>query len=93
MTSTADRITADRHKGRSIEVTGIVRMIKGKGLAIFAGELADSVDERTGQISQREVWVWLPLAKVARDCDPETITGKAETLTIPEWLAQMKGLV
>ena len=83
-------ITRKRHAAKRVEVTVIVRYCKGKSLGIWQGEY-EPIKFRDGTSGQRELWHWLPVSQVERQTD--VITGKEETISLPEWLATAKGFV
>lgn len=68
-------------KSDLVDVTLEPRMERDKAQAFFQGEL-DGND--------REVWIWLPLSQieVSAKCPKGTVK-----VTLPEWLAQDKGLI
>lgn len=66
-------------KSDLIEVEVEFRMEKGGGIAVFNG---DFKEDEYG--NQREDWIWLPKSLVERD---------GNIFTMPEWLAQDKGLI
>ena len=65
---------------RLIDITCVVKMRKGRGIAI-----ADGTMEPTERGGEREKWFWLPAALVEENADG--------TVTLSEWLAIDKELV
>lgn len=57
-----------------------------KGIAIADGTTEQHTDPKTGEITEREKWTWLPKSQVEVNTDEGTVT-------MPEWLATEKGLV
>lgn len=82
-------------RGRTEDVSGIVRAVKPKSYGVWFGDEEEIQDQRTGELRKRQIWVWLPRKMTVRGdvSDPDVTTGKVETLTIPEWLAKDKGLI
>jgi hypothetical protein len=74
-------------------ITAEIRNSTDKGLAIFQGERHEVVDERTGEIFERDHFVWLPrkLATIKREWRTPDGRRMAE-IEIPEWLAKKKEL-
>lgn len=78
----------------AFELTAEIRQSTDKGLAIFQGERHDVVDERTGEIVERDHFVWLPrkLTTIKREWRDADGRRMAE-IEIPEWLARKKELI
>lgn len=78
----------------TFEFTAEIRNSTDKGLAIFQGETHEVVDERTGEIIERDHFVWLPkkLTTIRREWRDRNNRRMAE-LEIPEWLAKEKELL
>lgn len=78
----------------TFEFTAEIRNSTDKGLAIFQGETHEVVDERTGEIIERDHFVWLPkkLTTIRREWRDRDNRRMAE-LEIPEWLAKEKELL
>jgi hypothetical protein len=75
-------------------LTAEIRQSTDKGLAIFQGERHEVVDERTGEIVERDHFVWLPkkLTTILREWRDRDNRRMAE-LEIPEWLAKEKEMI
>lgn len=56
-----------------------------KGVAIADGTTEDFTDPKTGEVTLRDKWFWLPKSQVEINDDG--------TITLPEWLAQERGLI
>lgn len=61
------------------------RMVKGKAQAFFAGDY----EEAHGTADNKEVWIWLPLSQI----EITPINNVLSTVSMPEWLANEKGLI
>lgn len=69
-----------------------VRQVRDKAIAVADGTMDEQTDPRTGEITEREKWFWLPLSQI--EVEPEDYNaGDAVTVTLPEWLAMDKGLI
>lgn len=65
----------------------------GKAWMIWDGvSRAEVQDRRTGDMVDREKWLFLPKSQ-ARRPEPSTDKGQPETIELPEWLARKQGLV
>lgn len=56
-----------------------------KAIAVADGTMEEVVDQRTGEVTEREKWFWLPRSQIEID-------GEG-TVTLPDWLAREKGLI
>lgn len=56
-----------------------------KGIAVADGTMEEIADRETGEVKEREKWFWLPKSQVEVNDDG--------TITLPEWLAQEKGMI
>lgn len=74
----------------TVEIWAIVRATSAKGTALFQGGTRELVDERTGEILDKEHWHWVATKFVTR-LDPQR--GRAECVRLPEWLAKKEGLL
>lgn len=63
-----------------------VRQVRDKAIAVADG----TTEEHEGR--ERECWFWLPKSQI--EVDPQDYdVGDEVTVTLPEWLAQDKGLI
>lgn len=78
----------------SITITGEIRQSTERGLAIYQGEKHDVMDERTGEIVERDHYVWLPRSQVTIEREWRGSNGeRMAEIDVPEWLAREKDLV
>ncbi|MDX2307099.1 MAG: hypothetical protein NW216_02555 [Hyphomicrobium sp.] len=75
-------------------LTAEIRTSTERGLALFQGDTHDVVDERTGEITTRDHFVWVPKSQVtiAREWRGPKGERMAE-IEMPEWLAKEKEMV
>lgn len=74
------------------DVSCTVRQIRDKAIAVADGTTEEHTDQRTGEVTEREKWAWL--AKSLIEVDPEDYeVGDTVTVTMPEWVAEDKGLI
>lgn len=94
MTSGLDDLErrAGRSGGARITVTVMLCRLAGKSLAVTDGEREEHQDPRTGEIVEREKWVFLPRSQCSWS-PPDATPGTVVELTLPEWLAKEKGLI
>ena len=78
----------------TITITAEIRASTERGLALFQGERHEMMDERTGELTLRDHFVWVPKAQatIVREWRGPQGERLAE-VTIPEWMAKQKGLV
>ena len=78
----------------TVTITAEIRHTTERGLALFQGATHEVVDERTGEIRERDHFVWLPKSRVeiAREWRGSKGERMAE-IEVPEWLAKEKELV
>lgn len=78
----------------TITITAEIRRTTERGLALFQGERREVMDERTGELTMRDEFVWL--AKSQATIRREWSGPKGERLAeieLPEWVAKERGLV
>lgn len=68
-----------------VEVSLDFRKETAGAYAFYQGDTTE--DEETGEI--KEVWIWLPKSQVSI----ESRKGELCTVSMPEWIAQEKGLI
>lgn len=74
------------------DVSCTVRQIREKAIAVADGTTDSKTDKDTGEVTEREKWFWL--AKSLIEVDPEDYeVGDTVTVTMPEWVAEDKGLI
>lgn len=85
-----------------VEVAAVVRGLKPRAIALADGTTEDWQDPRTGEITQREKWFWIPKSKLGlrepgergRPLDLEQVTrGQHVIATLPAWLAKERGMI
>lgn len=78
----------------TITITAEIRQGTERGLAIFQGHRHEVMDERTGELVERDHFVWLPKRQVTitREWRGKGNERLAE-IEMPEWLAKERGLV
>lgn len=69
-----------------IDVELEARIVKGKAQAFWQGDYQNNEEGE----EPKEEWVWLPLSQIEVE---ESGSGKCVMVTMPEWLAQNKGLI
>lgn len=74
------------------DISCVVRQVREKAIAVADGATTEYTDPRTGEVTEREKWYFLPLSQI--EVDPTDYdVGDTVTVTMPEWLATHKGLV
>ena len=74
------------------DVAVTVRQVREKAIAVADGTTHEHTDDRTGEITQRETWYFLPKSVI--EVDPEDYAvGDSVVVTVPEWLAMDKGMI
>jgi len=78
----------------TVTITAEIRSTTERGLALFQGDRHEVVDERTGEIVERDHFVWLPKSQVTitREWRGRDHERMAE-IEVPEWLAKEKELI
>lgn len=80
-----------------IEVSATIREVRPSSLKIADGTSEEVQDKRTGELTEREVWKFLPKSQVEIEghdmADAESLVGQTITILVPKWLAEEKGLV
>jgi hypothetical protein len=79
-------------RNRNVELSVIVRQVREKSIALADGETEDVTNPVTGEITQRERWIWCPKSQVQRPA-PAAKPGDVESVIVPEWLAKDRGLI
>ena len=79
-------MTSKEDSNALVDIACEFRQDREKSIVVWAGEMEDVTDERTGEIREREKWVFLPKSLAQYDND-------AKTVTMPEWMAVEKGLI
>lgn len=79
-------------RNRNVELSVIMRQVRTASIALADGKTEDVTNPVTGEITQRERWIWCPKSQVQRPA-PAAKPGEAETVLIPEWLAKDRGLI
>ena len=82
----------------TIVVTAEIRHSTARGLALYQGERHEVVDERTGEVLERDHYVWLPRSQVTiirewRGGGRDGGGARMAEIAVPEWLARQKELV
>lgn len=77
-----------------VTITAEIRHTTERGFALFQGERHEVVDERTGEIVERDHFVWVPKSQVTITREWRGSQGERfAEVTIPEWMAKQKGMV
>ena len=78
----------------TISITAEIRNTTDRGIALFQGDRHEVVDERTGEVVERDHFVWLPKSQITitREWRGENNERMAE-IDVPEWLAKEKELI
>lgn len=74
----------------STDLAVLVREVREKAIAVSDGTTEEWQDPRTGEISERERWIWLPRSQVTLR-DGRLEKGQTVTIAVPEWLAKQGG--
>lgn len=78
----------------TITITAEIRHTTERGIAIFQGDRHEMMDERTGELVERDHFVWLPKAQVTICREMRGKGGeRIAEIELPEWLARERGLV
>ena len=84
------------------DFAAVVKDVKDRAIALADGTTGDWTDPRTGEVTSREKWFWLPKSQLrlaepgprGRPIPLDAVSkGLAVTATIPQWLAKEKGLL
>lgn len=79
-------------RGPLTDIACEVRQIRDKAIAVADGTQSEFTDPKTGEITEREKWFWLPKSLI--EVDPRDYeVGDAVTVTLPERVAQDKELI
>lgn len=78
----------------SITITAELRSSTDKGFALFTGETHEVVDERSGEIVERDHYHWVArkLSTIEREWRGREGQRMVE-IALPEWLAKREGLI
>lgn len=68
-----------------VDIACQIRRKTEKAVAIADGTMEEVVDPKTGEVTERERFYWLPLSQIEINEDG--------TITMPIWMAEVKGLV
>lgn len=74
-----------------IEITCTILEIRDKSVKITDGTTKEFTNKVTGEVTEREVWIFLPRSQI--ESEEELEEGKTMVIQIPEWLCTEKGLV
>ena len=78
----------------TIEITAEIRHTTERGIALYQGATHDVTDERTGEVKERDHFVWLPKSQVTITREWRGRDGeRMAEIGVPEWLAKDKGLI
>lgn len=80
---------------RTTEISATVRQIRDKAIAVADGTMEEVVDDRTGEVREREQWHWLPRAAIEVEgyAIDDRLVGRTVTIVLPESMAKAKGLI
>lgn len=75
-----------------VDIDAVVRIKRPAAIGIADGSTVEHVDPHTGEITEKERLIWLPLSQV--EVDPSDYdVGDTVQITVPLWLAKEKELV
>jgi len=79
----------------TIVITAELRASTPKGIALFQGAKHEMTDHRTGEVTEREHWHWLPRSKVTIVNTKTAKPGGPQIVDVemPTWLAKKVGLL
>lgn len=79
----------------TIIITAELRASTPRGIALYQGAKHEMTDHRTGEVTEREHWHWLPRSHVKVVAEPKAKPGgpKIVEVEMPTWLAKKVGLL